>query len=128
MNQPASPPRVLVVEDEAIVALNISDVLADLGYAVTDVAAGLIAGLAAVQRGGFDVGLLDVNLKGETSMAIADRLSEAGIPYLFATGYGASMVAERHRGAPVLAKPFAVAELAAALRSALAGGSARKSG
>jgi CheY-like chemotaxis protein len=107
--------RVLVVEDEMLVAMNIEDMLLELGHEVAGLAGRLGPALALAKEARFDVAMLDVNLAGEASFPIADLLAERGIPFLFATGYGRAGIEERFRGRPILQKPFRAAELGAAL-------------
>lgn len=72
--------RVLVVEDEYLIAVNTEDMLTDLGYRVVGPALTLKDGLKAAERGGFDVALLDVNLTEGTSRPIAEMLQERACP------------------------------------------------
>ena len=113
--------RVLIVEDEMLVAMNIEDMLLELGHEVAGLAGRLAPGLALVGEASFDVAMLDVNLAGEQSFPIADLLAEKGIPYLFATGYGAKGVVEAHRHAPILQKPFRARDLELALQALVPG-------
>ena len=111
--------RILVVEDEMLVAMNLEDMLIDLGHEVAGVAARLGAALALAREGAFDLAMLDVNLAGEDSFAVADLLAERGIPFVFATGYGGDGIRGDHSAAPVLQKPFDSRHLAEALRAAI---------
>lgn len=112
--------RILVVEDEMLVAMNVEDMLLDLGHEVAGLASRLSGALSLAQEASFDAAMLDVNLAGEASFPVADLLAERGIPFLFATGYGLQGIDERYRDRPVLQKPFRAIDLAAALE-ALAG-------
>ncbi|MEA3009152.1 MAG: hypothetical protein QOJ91_844 [Sphingomonadales bacterium] len=107
--------RILVVEDEMLVAMNIEDMLLELGHEVAGLASRLAPALALASESKFDVAMLDVNLAGEASFPVADFLAERGIPFLFATGYGRQGIEERFRHCPILQKPFRAAELRAAL-------------
>lgn len=109
--------RVLVVEDEMLVAMNIEDMLLDLGHEVAGLASRLEPALALAREGAFDVAMLDVNLAGHASFPVADILRARGIPFLFATGYGAAGIAEGYRTAHVLQKPFQARDLEQALRA-----------
>jgi CheY-like chemotaxis protein len=123
----ADPPqfdgrRVLVVEDDAMIAMLIEDMLADLGCTVIgpahDLADALdLAGAAAA----LDVAVLDVNLAGKPVFAVADALREKGVPTIFATGYGDLALRDTDRGSPVLQKPYNTNGLARALSQALDG-------
>ena len=100
-----------------LVAMNIEDMLLELGHEVAGLAGRLQPGLLLVQEAVFDVAMLDVNLAGEQSFLIADALAEKGIPYIFATGYGLSGVVDAHRHAPILQKPFRARDLELALQA-----------
>ena len=107
--------RVLVVEDEMLVAMNIEDMLLDLGHEVAGLASRLEPALSLAREGAFDLAMLDVNLAGQQSFPIADVLIARGIPFLFATGYGSKGIAEAYRDRPVLQKPFRTRDLGEAL-------------
>ena len=109
--------RVLIVEDEMLVAMNIEDMLLDLGHDVAGLASRLEPALALAREGSFDLAMLDVNLAGEQSFPVAHVLVERGIPFLFATGYGVKGIAEEFRSFPVLQKPFRARDLDQALKS-----------
>jgi CheY-like chemotaxis protein len=106
-------PRVLVAEDEIIVALFIEDVLAEFGYRV----AGVVSRLdeAMEHPADYDLAVLDVHLNGKPVFEFADRLAAEGTPFIFATGYGERGIPERHRGRPVLQKPYMPENLKQAL-------------
>lgn len=102
-----SPARILVVEDEPLIAMMLEDFLDLLGRTVTGTADNVGAALAAVDRGGIDAVILDVHLRaGEKSWPVADRLAAAGIPFVLATGGSGDMIEAAHRDRPVLSKPF----------------------
>jgi CheY-like chemotaxis protein len=107
--------RILIVEDEMLVAMNIEDMLLDLGHEVAGLASRLAGAVSLAKEATLDAAMLDVNLAGEASFPVADVLVERGIPFLFATGYGINGIEERYRDRPVLQKPFRASELAAAL-------------
>jgi CheY-like chemotaxis protein len=111
--------RILIVEDEMLVAMNIEDMLLGLGHEVAGIAGRLAPALALAQEVEFDVAMLDVNLAGEPSFPVAGILRERGIPFLFATGYGIEGIHEDYRSAPVLQKPFRSRDLREALESAV---------
>jgi CheY-like chemotaxis protein len=111
--------RILIVEDEMLVAMNIEDILLDLGHEVAGLAGRLEGALALAREATLDLAMLDVNLAGEQSFPVADALIERGIPFLFATGYGIKGIPERYRDRPVLQKPFRAQDLAEALQRAL---------
>ena len=108
--------RVLVVEDEVIVAMTLEDMLTDLGCSVVGPANNLADALRLAADADFDLALLDVNLGGQRSDRVADLLREQGIPFGFITGYGSAGIEESGRSQPVLSKPCSAASLAALLR------------
>jgi CheY-like chemotaxis protein len=114
--------RLLIVEDEALVAMMLEDMLSDLGCVVVDVAGSVARGLALVGDATIDLdaAVLDVNLGGEKVYPVAEKLAVSGVPFIFSTGYGAAGIASGFAGIPALAKPFNVQALEAALVSVLA--------
>jgi CheY-like chemotaxis protein len=110
---------ILVVEDESVIARMLVDLLADRGVKVLGPVASVAAALAAVAgTEHIDAALLDVNLNGERSVAVAEALKDRGIPYVLATGYIASECKD-YSAALVLQKPYLPAQLMAALRAAV---------
>jgi CheY-like chemotaxis protein len=106
---------VLIVEDEAMVAMLLEDLLHELGCHVVEIASRVDTALTFVTERQFDVAILDVNLKSETSYPVADLLELRKLPYLFATGYGMEVIPEKYRQRAVLQKPFRKQELEDAL-------------
>jgi len=100
--------RLFLVEDEAMVAMMLEDMLADLGCIVVDVAGSLTDGLVMVDKASFavDVAVLDVNLGGEKVYPVAEKLAAKSVPFMFSTGYGLAGIAPDFKQVPVLAKPF----------------------
>lgn len=100
--------RLLLVEDEAMVAIMLEDMLADLGCIVVDVAGSVADGLTLVENASFavDAAVLDVNLGGEKVYPVAESLTTKGVPYMFSTGYDLAGIAPGFKRIPVLAKPF----------------------
>lgn len=107
--------RILVAEDEALVAMLIEDMLTDMGAVVIGPAANLDEALALAGRETPDLALLDVNLAGKPIFPVADLLRARGVPFIFASGYGEAGIVEEHRGAAVLQKPFRESDLAQVL-------------
>ena len=115
--------RVLVVEDEMMIAMLVEDMLAELGCAVVGPAHALDDALELARTElGLDVAVLDVNLGGQPVFAVADALREKGVPAIFSTGYGDAGLREIDRGSQVLQKPFRAGDLAKALNAALGTG------
>jgi CheY-like chemotaxis protein len=109
--------RVLIVEDEIVVALFLEDLLAEFGYEVAGIASHLED--AMTRPDDYDIALLDVHLNGRNVFDFADRLAACGTPFVFATGYGARGIPDRHCARPVLQKPFRPDELKQALAEAM---------
>lgn len=106
--------RVLVVEDEALIAVLVEDMLTDLGATVIGPAGSVAQGLDLAERETIDVAVLDVNLRSETIEPIVDKLNALRVPFLFATGYGETGLSKA-AGAPVIEKPYTREALANAL-------------
>ena len=115
-DKPLQGRHVLVVEDEMLILMETEDMLADLGCASV-VAASTVAGaLALIEVDTFDAALLDLNLDGDRSYAIADALDEKGVPFAYATGYGKQGLRKVDGSRPMLMKPYSTADLAETLR------------
>jgi len=99
-------PRILVVEDETILAMMLEDVLLDEGYSVVGPFARVAAALQAAELEALDAALLDVNLAGEMVFPVAEMLARRGIPFLLVTGYDNRILGEAHLDWPVLTKPY----------------------
>ena len=101
------PQRILIVEDEPLIAMMLEDFLDALDKQLAGTADSVAAALDLVAAGGIDAAILDVNLRGgEVSWPIADALAAAGVPFVLATGGSGDTIADQHRGRPVLSKPF----------------------
>jgi CheY-like chemotaxis protein len=112
--------RLLVLEDEALVAMLIEDTLRDLGCVVIGPAGTVARALDLVAQETINLGLLDVNLGGgERSYAVAEALAARGTPFVFVTGYGATGVDKRYHRVPVLQKPFDHGQLERTVAAAL---------
>ncbi len=107
--------RVLIVEDEMMVAMYVEDLLTELGYEVAAVATALDQALPLAREGDFDFAVLDINLNGRLSFPIADILRDRGIPFLFASGYGSKGLNDNHRDAVRIQKPFRSRDLEQAI-------------
>lgn len=111
--------RILVVEDEMLVLLNVEDLLADLGCESVSAAATVDQALALIDAQAFDAAMVDVNLDGRKSYAVADALAACGVPFVFSTGYSGPSLNDGYRDRPVLGKPYRPAELAEILTQLL---------
>ena len=102
---------ILVVEDEMLVLMSIETMLEDLGCTAIAAAASVNEALALIEQQRFDVAMLDVNLDGEKSYAVADSLIGRGIPFVFSTGYGDHNDRTDLADRPVLRKPYLQSKL-----------------
>jgi len=109
--------RILVVEDEPVVAMCLEDILEALGCIIVGPASRLAEGLALAEEGAIDAAILDINLGGERSTGIAESLRAQSIPFAFASGYGAAP--EGFEGPPLIEKPYREADVVAVLRELL---------
>ena len=112
--------RMLIVEDEAMVAMMLEDQLMELGCIVVGVAGSVSEGLAKIETAAPDAAVLDVNLGGgEKVFPVAEKLTERGVPFIFATGYGLAGIAPDFARTPTLAKPYSPQALEAMLASVM---------
>ncbi|AWU97465.1 response regulator (plasmid) [Azospirillum ramasamyi] len=107
----SKPLRILLVEDEPLVAMAIEDSLEVQNVGVIGPAGTVAEALELIARGGIDAALLDVSLRGERVDSVADALSAQGIPFVFTTGHGAAGLPKGHQDRPVLTKPFREVEM-----------------
>ena len=98
--------RLLLVEDEALTGMMMSDMLTELGFDVIGPFGRLADAMAAVGREDFQAAILDVNLDGEMVYPVADAVLARGVPFVFVTGYGAEGIDRRFAQVPVLQKPI----------------------
>ena len=103
--RPAAARRVMIVEDEALVALVLADHLTEFGLSVVGPCANVAEATAAVEANDLDAAILDVNLGKELVYPVAELLSKRGIPFVFVTGYGPESIDNRFAHAAVLEKP-----------------------
>ena len=114
-------PRVLLVEDEALIALEVVEVLEEADYAILGPADRVPAALTLLAHETPDVAVLDVNLAGTAVWPVAELLLARGIPFVLLSGFGNSIdVPASLRGAPRLGKPFVQRQLLEALGNLLA--------
>lgn len=103
--------RVIIVEDDALLAMALELALSEQGCDVVGLASNLDDATSLAADASFDGAILDVNLAGERVYPVADILSARGIPFLFATGYGRAGLRESDHASPVLQKPYQVTAL-----------------
>jgi CheY-like chemotaxis protein len=120
VNQDFDGHSILVVEDEYLIADDIRMALEEAGAEVLGpVASVKDAEELILSRPVIDAALLDVNVRGEQIFAVADRLAELGVPFVFATGYDQASIPDRYSDRPCLEKPIKARQIANILRPLL---------
>jgi len=109
--------RILLVEDEPLIAVALESTLIELGFDIVASVAGISSALQVIGREPVECAILDVNLGSQRVDAVADALAARNCPFIFMTGYAASDVPIRHSGRAVLQKPFRFDQLVAALHA-----------
>lgn len=110
--------RILLAEDEMLVAMMLEDMLNDLGCTVVGPANRLPKALRLATEEAIDVAILDVNLAGEEIYPVAEALAGRGIPFVFVTGYGSAGLRESFSHVATLQKPFQPQDLEQVLKTA----------
>lgn len=113
-------PRVLLVEDEPLIAMDGLAILLARGAAHVAWARNVDEALRAIAAEAFQAVILDLRLGEETSLPLALRLGEMGVPYGFLTGYRDDDIPEPFRGRPMLPKPFTAEQLSRLLHQLIA--------
>nr|WP_255494835.1 response regulator [Luteibacter sp. Sphag1AF] len=109
----------MLVEDDAVVAMVVEEMLIERGYDVL-VTSNLDDALHDLDFGSFDAAVLDLHLRGDDGLPVAEGLSTRGIPFLFLTGSDTSGLKGRYASAPIVRKPFDRATLESAVAALLA--------
>jgi DNA-binding response OmpR family regulator len=104
-------PRILVVEDEYLLAEDISQALSKAGRKVVGPFATIAEAMESLEKAPVDGAILDINLRGEEVFPLASELRRRHIPYAFTTGYGEETLPDEHRDAPRWQKPFEPADM-----------------
>ncbi|OYU76095.1 MAG: hypothetical protein CFE32_11655 [Alphaproteobacteria bacterium PA3] len=103
--------RILIVEDEPLIALDLEGMLLEADFEVVDIAGTIERALAFIELGKLDAVLLDANLKGVSSAPVAVALAELGLPFLVLSGYAADQQPEAFRAGSYLQKPASPAQI-----------------
>lgn len=119
MSQALSGRRILIVEDESLVAMLLETILEDMGCSTVGPAANIDDGLALVEAEPLDAALLDVNVAGRQVFPVAQALKDRGVPFVFSTGYGEGGLPDEWRGQPTIQKPFTEAAVRDALMAVM---------
>lgn len=113
--------RILIVEDEVLLALQLEDMLTALGHKVVGQATRIDVALELARERDIDFAVLDINVAGTKSFPVADTLRQRGIPFAFATGYGAEGLVDGYRDWPTLRKPYGQEDLERTIAEVLRG-------
>lgn len=120
MTHALSGRRVLVVEDESLVAMLLETILEDMGCQPVGPASNIDEGLAmAMDTPDLDAALLDVNVAGRQIFPVAQALKDRGVPFVFSTGYGEGGLPDEWRGNRTIQKPFTEEAVRQALMEAM---------
>ena len=111
--------RVLVIEDETLIALLLEDMLRELGCTILGSASTVESAIEMLDRALPTVAVLDINLNGQKSYAVAQTLADRGVKFIFSTGYADGRLEAPWQDRPILQKPFGQEQLAEALDAAL---------
>ncbi len=123
---PGTVKRVLLVEDEVLVGMMMHDILVENGLSVVGPCGSVAEAAAALATAELSCAILDLNVDGETSYAIAETLRDRGVPFAFVTGYGRESIDAAFREVPILQKPIMREDLEEYLRNVV--GSVRATG
>ena len=113
--------RILIVEDEPLIAMMLEDFLEALDRELAGVADSVADGLALVEKGGIDAAILDVNLKGESVWPVATALRAKGTPFVLATGGHVDPPPPEFASVPTIEKPYTIDRVTPIIESVLAG-------
>lgn len=112
---------IFLVEDEAMIRMMIADMVETLGHRVVAEAGEIDQATELAKTAVFDLAILDMNVRGTMSFAVAEALAAREIPFIFASGYDSNVAFDRFGERLVLQKPFTIERLEAAMREALQG-------
>lgn len=110
--------RILLIEDEVVIAMTAEDMLEEIGCVVTAQATNFNDAMDRAATDDFDLALLDINLNGTMSLPVARLLREIGKPFIFTTGYGNVGLDSEFNDVVVVSKPYTIRSLGNAIRSA----------
>jgi DNA-binding response OmpR family regulator len=112
---------ILIVEDEPLIAMMLEDFLESVGHRVHVTCETVECALEETEKGGFDLAILDVNLKGENVWPVASALRQRKVPFVIATGGHVDPPPPEFNDAPVIEKPYTVDRVTPAIEAAFAG-------
>ena len=112
---------ILIIEDEPLIAMMLEDFLESLGHSVAATCESVADALAEADKGGFDLAILDVNLKGESVWPVAAQLRDKGVPFVLASGGHVDPPPAEFVNVPMIDKPYTIDRINPAIEEALAG-------
>lgn len=111
------PPQILIVEDEILIAMDLEDMVAEMGGKAIASAYNIETAIRLAESIEADAAILDVDIAGQLVFPVADILAARGIPFLFNTGHSAEeMLRARYKSAPICRKPTLPRQLKQALQ------------
>ena len=117
----ANQHTILIVEDEPLISMMLEDFLHSVGHRVSAICESVGEALDAVEATGFDLAILDVNLKGESVWPVAARLREQGIPFVLASGGHVDPPPPEFASVPMIDKPYTIDRVTPAIEAAMVG-------
>ena len=112
---------ILIVEDEPLIAMMLEDFLESLGHSVSATCDTVRDAMSEARKGGFDLAILDVNLKGESVWPVASLLRARGLPFIIASGGHVDPPPAEFASVPLIEKPYTVDRVTPAIDAAFAG-------
>jgi len=114
------PRSILIVEDEPLIAMMLEDFILSLGHEVSGNCDSVVAALREIEKGEFDLAILDVNLKGESVWPVASALRDKGTPFVLATGGHVDPPPAEFAGVPMIEKPYTIDRVTPIIEAVLA--------
>ena len=115
----SEPRSILIVEDEPLIAMMLEDFLESMGHTIRGTCDTVSQALAEAERGGFDLAILDVNLKGESVWPVAAALRERNIPFVLASGGHDEPPPAEFADTPMIEKPYTIDRVSPIIDAAL---------
>lgn len=109
--------RILIVEDNALIAMTLAQALEDAGFMVAGPCRSIAQSLQTLKQYDIDAAILDIGLGGETSADVARALNKANTPFIVVSGYADEDLTEPFANAPNLGKPYSTKDLIAQLKA-----------
>ena len=114
------PRSILIVEDEPLIAMMLEDFIQSLGHRVSGNCDSVRTALKEVEKGDFDLAILDVNLKGESVWPVAAALRGRGTPFVLATGGHVDPPPAEFANVPTIEKPYTIDRVTPIIEAVLA--------